>query len=147
MIFDHIWLIEHNQRISERNKVKLIRNALKEKKMQKEFIIKVSEDAAQSFAFLEELRQSNLSKRLTRQATRLNLPVPNEREWTKGEKTKFLFMSPALQTELRKAIRQEQKERREMWTTLVKDIVAPIGGIVISILSLLIAYAALKLKH
>lgn len=67
-------------------------------------------------------------------------------EWTKGVTT-LRFMSPAIQTELRKAIRQKQKERREMCVTVVKDIVVPIGGILISIFSLVIAYAALKLKH
>jgi len=32
-------------------------------------------------------------------------------------------------------------------TAIVKDIISPIGSLLISILSLLIAYAALKLKH
>jgi hypothetical protein len=48
---------------------------------------------------------------------------------------------------LRKAIRQEQKERREAITAIIKDVISPIGALIISILSLLIAYAALKLKH
>jgi hypothetical protein len=33
-----------------------------------------------------------------------------------------------------------------MWIVVVKDVVIPIGGILISVISLLIAYAALKLN-
>jgi hypothetical protein len=47
------------------------------------------------------------------------------------------------QKQLRKDIRQENKEG----TAVMKDLVVPIGGIIISILSLLIAYAALHLKQ
>ena len=47
------------------------------------------------------------------------------------------------QTQLRKDIRQENKER----TAVIKDVVMPIAGIIISILSLMIAYAALHLKQ
>jgi hypothetical protein len=56
------------------------------------------------------------------------------------------YMTPTMQTDLRRAIRQE-RERREMWTMVVKDVVVPIGGIVISVLSLMIAWAALHIKR
>ena len=57
------------------------------------------------------------------------------------------ILTPKAYSDLRSKIRQEKKERRETFTAIIKDIVSPIGALIISILSLLIAYAALHLKH
>ena len=46
---------------------------------------------------------------------------------------------------LRKYLRQEEKERREAITAIIEDVIAQMV-LIISILSLLIAQAALKLK-
>jgi hypothetical protein len=147
MIFDQIWRLERIQRKFERRMQEKMNIVLKDKSIPGESVDAFYEHAARNIALYEQERQRLLSERLRTQATRLNLPVPAESEWIKPGKGELPFMSPAMQTELRKAIRQEQKERREMWTTVVKDIIAPIGGIIISIGSLMIAYAALKLKQ
>lgn len=89
------------------------------------------------------------SRQLIRTANRLGLPVPEgDESWTSSFHGKFgKHLTVAAQVELRQAIRQEQKELREKWMGMVKDVVVPLGGIVISILSLLIAYSALHMKH
>ena len=87
------------------------------------------------------------SRALVRQAIRLHIPLPQHSD---NESWDNFYGVTMLTTkgyaEVRKSIRQEKKERREMWTALVKDVFVPLGGIVISIISLLIAYAALKIK-
>ena len=94
--------------------------------------------------------QKYKTDQLLKLADHLGLPTPpygDEEAWELDENKISHHLRLKAQTQLRKDIRQEQKERREMWTMVVKDIIAPIGGIIISVLSLLIAYAALKLKH
>jgi hypothetical protein len=92
------------------------------------------------------------TKRLIKTANHLGLPMPSlndESSWEADidNKRTHHHLTRAAQAQLRNDIRQEQKERREEWTAIIKDLVVPIGGIIISVLSLLIAYAALKLKH
>lgn len=88
---------------------------------------------------------------LVRVANHLGLPTPSYTDaasWEHDTTDKYTphHLTPAAQTQLRQAIRQEKKERREMVTSIINDIISPIGGIIISILSLLVAYLALKLK-
>jgi hypothetical protein len=86
------------------------------------------------------------------QAERLGVPLPRDREpdhtvWRIAIEDSSRFLTTEALHELNKAIRQERKDRRDIAITLIKDIISPIGALIISILSLLIAYAALKLKH
>jgi hypothetical protein len=88
------------------------------------------------------------SDALLEKAAKLKVPRPpknDEESWEtfygKG------FLTQVGYDKLRSRIRQEKKERREYLTAIVKDLVVPISTIIISIISLLIAYTALKLKH
>lgn len=88
------------------------------------------------------------SDALLEQAARLKVPRPakNDAEsWDTFYGSAYL--THAGYDKLRARIRQERKERREAITSIIKDIISPLGALIISILSLLIAYAALKLKH
>lgn len=88
------------------------------------------------------------SDALIERAARLKVPRPSK---TDGESWDTFygkaFLTHVGYDKLRSGIRQEKKERREAITSIIKDIISPIGALIISILSLLIAYAALKLKH
>jgi hypothetical protein len=88
------------------------------------------------------------SDALLERAARLKVPRPpktDEESWDTFYGTAYL--THAGYDKLRARIRQERKEHREAITSIIKDIISPIGALIISILSLLIAYAALKLKH
>lgn len=88
------------------------------------------------------------SEALKNEAYDLRVPIPphdDKEAWND-------FFGPQILTakgysELRSKIRQEKKERRETFVAIIKDIISPIGALIISILSLLIAYAALHLKR
>jgi hypothetical protein len=100
---------------------------------------------------LEEELMFERGRNLMWDAERWGLPIPShsdEGSWTGGiVHRQMKFLSLEAQATLRKEIRLEKKEYRETWTALIKDVLVPIGGIVISVLSLMIAYAALKLRH
>jgi len=88
------------------------------------------------------------SDALLEKAAQLKVPRPPK---TDQESWETFFGAPYLThagyDKLRSSIRQEKKARREAITSIIKDVINPIGALVISIISLLIAYAALKLKH
>jgi hypothetical protein len=89
-----------------------------------------------------------LSESLKQEAYSLRVPLPSDDDKTSWSE----FFGPRILTtkgiaDLRSRIRQERKERREVATAIIKDIFVPLATITISILSLLIAYAALKLKR
>lgn len=149
MIFDALWRLERQQKALEKRNREQINAGLK-KKIPVDKLHDLYEASEKFAAFIEVIRQRALSEKLRSKAWRLNIPVPPESEWETGghhNPNKLPYMTPAMQTELRRSIRQEQKERREVWTIVVKDVVVPIGGIVISVLSLMIAWAALHVKH
>ena len=83
----------------------------------------------------EEIR----SNRLVRLARRLSLPIPPKHEdsdhWWESQYYGTWALTTYGTTELRRAIRQEKKERREVWMAW--------GGKLVSILSLVIAILAL----
>lgn len=88
------------------------------------------------------------SDALVRRARHLKVPIPSHSD--KDAWDDFFgptILTPKAYADLRSKIRQERKERRETVTAIVKDIISPLGALIISIMSLLIAYAALKLKH
>jgi len=84
----------------------------------------------------EEIR----SNRLVRRAQRLSLPIPPKHEdsdhWWESQYYGTWALTTYGTTELRKAIRQEKKERREVWMAW--------GGMLVSILSLVVAIIALQ---
>jgi len=84
----------------------------------------------------EEIR----SNRLIRRARRLSLPIPPKHEdsdhWWESQYYGTWALTTYGTTELRKAIRQEKKERREVWMAW--------GGMLVSILSLVVAIIALQ---
>jgi hypothetical protein len=138
---------------------KLERSDQEHYRKERELIAKnTPEEELQQWAVDQFMRRAALTtdiqraktSQLLKTADRLGLPIPpyDDHESWDTTSSKFNgFLTAKAQTQLRQAIRQEKKERREIWTTLIKDIITPIGGIIISILSLMIAYAALKLKH
>jgi hypothetical protein len=88
------------------------------------------------------------SDALIAKAAKLKVPSPpknDEESWNTFYGVPYL--THAGYAKLRSRIRQEKKERREAITAIIKDIISPLGALIISILSLLIAYAALKFKH
>jgi hypothetical protein len=148
MIFDALWGLERKQRALARDTNAKINAGIGN--IPKERLDELYKASANYVAFIEVVRQRALSDRLRSKAWRLNVPVPPENQWETGgdhNPAKLAYMTPAMQTDLRRAIRQEQRERREMWTMVMKDLVVPIGGILISVLSLMIAWAALHIKH
>jgi hypothetical protein len=152
MIFDKIWRLQRKLSaidIDTYNEVqKMRKNACSSEEIGSYAVRIYTKRLA-----LEERLQFLRGRRLIIEAERLGLPIPSHDDkanWMSGFTNRpatYTYLSIAAQAQLRRAIRQEKKERREIWTTVVKDIITPIGGIVISILSLMIAYAALKLKH
>jgi hypothetical protein len=150
MIFRYaLWRLERQQRAYERETQAKI-NAFQKKKVPLDVLDDLYKARNRYAATIEVIRLRAHSEMLRSKAQRLNIPVPPESQWeTDGEHNpiKLPHMTPAMQTDLRRAIRQEQRERREMWTIVVKDVVVPIGGILISVLSLMIAWAALHIKR
>lgn len=84
-------------------------------------------------------------------AERLGLPLPRDEDgnkvWRQSQEDASLYLTNKAPTQLGKEIRKERRERLELRIVIVKDLISPIGPLIISILSLLIAYAALRLKH
>jgi hypothetical protein len=149
VIFDALWRLERQQKAFERDTQSKINTGL-ENKVPLDRLHDLYEARTRYAAFIEVIRLRAYSERLRSKAQRLNIPVPPENEWETGgyyNPSKLAYMTPTMQTDLRRAIRQEQRERREMWTMVVKDVVVPIGGIVISVLSRMIAWAALHIKR
>jgi hypothetical protein len=87
------------------------------------------------------------TQKLRIKAERYGVPLPKDHEgqqvWRETEDDSSLYLLPEAQFQLRKQIRQERNERLDVWM----NVVSKIGGFVLGILSLLVALAALKLKH
>src|SRR5947209_14851986 len=101
MIFDSLWQLERLQKEMTRGTQARIKKGI-QNKVPQEQLNNLYDVTTNYVAFYEEIRQRALSDRLQRQAQRLNLPVPPESEWHKG--TTIPYMTPAMQTELRKDI-------------------------------------------
>ncbi|AHG48016.1 hypothetical protein RLEG12_33050 [Rhizobium leguminosarum bv. trifolii CB782] len=79
------------------------------------------------------------SSRLVRRAIRLSLPIPTKHEgsehWRQSRTLGTWALTAVGFAELRRAVRLEEKERRDVWLAL--------GGMLVSILSLVVAIIAL----
>ncbi|TBX81890.1 hypothetical protein E0I74_04910 [Rhizobium laguerreae] len=79
------------------------------------------------------------SNRLVRRARRLSLPIPTKNDssehWRQSRTLGTWSLTAVGFAELRRAVRLEEKERRDVWLTL--------GGMLVSILSLVVAIIAL----
>ncbi|NKL61893.1 hypothetical protein U8Q06_01925 [Rhizobium beringeri] len=79
------------------------------------------------------------SSRLVRRALRLSLPIPTKHEgsehWWQSRTLGTWALTDVGFAELRRAVRLEEKERRDVWLAL--------GGMLVSILSLVVAIIAL----
>ena len=146
MVFDEIWRAEWNRNKTARfydKKIKKCR-ANKEFKNAEEW----EREASSLVGDLDTNLQIMTSRILVREAHELHLPVP---EYSDNQSWENIWGSyvllPRAYAVLRSQMREERKGRRESITAIIKDIISPIGALIISILSLLIAYAALKLKH
>jgi len=148
MIFDRLWQLRRRRKELNRIGMTRIHEITKSGADQKEIWAVIHKEWSGYQANEEEILNYR-SRQLMAEAEHLGLPVPRgDDKFDTGQIEKGLhYLKVEIQAQLRKDIRQERKERREMWTALVKDIVSPLGSLIISILSLLIAYAALKLKH
>ena len=145
MIFDEIWRKELKCRKLAKSYDKEIRKFHEAKDYESEQQLEA--EASTEIQYCEAEIQLAASRALARDARRLNVPLPVYSDAAMWEKVlgEFYALTPQGYADLRTAIRQERKERREVWMAWIKDVVVPIGGIVISILSLMIAYAALKI--
>ena len=79
---------------------------------------------------------------LSKQAEQYLLPKPEFKkvsEWIESKFTGRWRLSPGALAKLRTAIRQEQKERREFWTTLITLSIG-LGGVLIGVIALLKKY-------
>lgn len=147
MIFDELWRMQKQRSKINEEGMHRIYNTAKSGLEQKQ-IWDVVFDEWSRYQSNEERILDYRSRKLIAEAERLGLPVPRADQMEQAQINKGMhYLSLEMQTQLRKDIRQERKERREMWSSIVKDIVSPIGSLIISILSLLIAFAALKIKH
>jgi hypothetical protein len=79
------------------------------------------------------------SNRLVRRARRLSLPVPRKHEdsehWWQSQTYGTWALTDVGFADLRRAVRLEERERRDVWLTC--------GGMLVSILSLVVAIIAL----
>jgi hypothetical protein len=92
--------------------------------------------------------QALISRKLIIKAERLGVPLPkDESVWQETEEDSSIYLTKEGQHELRKAIRQEAEDSLKNRMLFVKEVVIPLGSFIIAGLSLLITYAALKLKH
>jgi hypothetical protein len=148
MIFDKIWWLRRKRnrlnRVGMSRIIQLAQNATDQKE-----IWAVIHKEWSGYQANEEEMLHYRSKLLMNEAEHLGLPVPRgDDKFDTGLISKGLhYLKVEVQAQLRKDIRQEKKERRETVTAIVKDVISPLGSLIISILSLMIAYAALKLKH
>ena|SRR5579864_3622106 len=145
MIFDEIWRMRRREnklaRAYLRMKERLRRNH------NEEHIGQTLAEAEGDLCQIEMEIMFAESQALTERAQRLKVPLPERTDESWNSVFDHQCLTPKGYSDLRSKIRQEQKERRETMIAIMKDIVSPIGSLIISILSLLIAYAALKLKH
>jgi hypothetical protein len=148
MIFDEIWRMERRQNRRTKIFFKQIEVLKKDYKKTPEQIDIITEEAGIRLNELSLHLDYAKSDAIIKEAYRLKVPTPSK---TDKEAWDDFFGRPYLTnrgySDLRSKIRQERKERRETATAIVKDIISPLGALIISILSLMIAYAALKLKH
>ncbi|MBY5658297.1 hypothetical protein [Rhizobium leguminosarum] len=79
------------------------------------------------------------SNRLLRRARRLSLPIPSKHDvgdlWWQSRTLGTWALTDVAFAELRRAVRLEEKERRDVWLAL--------GGMLVSLLSLVVAIIAL----
>lgn len=147
MIGDNVWKLRRKERKLSAAYFREVENLRIQGMSEEEIDMTIDEDRIT----LSEL-QVNIdyaeSDALLEQAAKLKVPRPPK---TDQESWETFFGRPYLthagHAKLRSGIRQEKKERREAITSIIKDIISPLGALIISILSLLIAYAALKLRH
>lgn len=145
MIFDAIWRAEWNRNKVARSYDKGIKDCRKKKDY------KGAEEWQQEAASVVGDLDTNLSimtsRALVREAHKLHVPVP---EYTDEESWENFWGSYVLTSKgyaaLRTQVRQEYKDRRERWISWVKDVCIPIGGILISLASLMLAYHAVSSK-
>lgn len=146
MILDDIWRTERERNQTEQFYDKLIKKTRNAKKFKE--AEEIEEEAAHMVHECETRLNILYSRALVREAWRLRVPVP---EHSDKEMWENLFGFVVLTTKgyatVRSDIRKEKKERSERWISLIKDVVIPLGSFLIGILSLLVAYAALHLKH
>jgi histidinol phosphatase-like enzyme len=146
MIFDELWRQQRACRKSEKFYKKAIQKLLKAGKQ------KEAQEMEEEASFIVGDCHRDLGFAVTRaivkEAQYLRVPLP---EYSDKESWDNFYgywtLNPKAYDDLRKRIRQERKERREIWISWVKDVIAPLGGIAISIISLLIAYAALNIRR
>jgi hypothetical protein len=146
MIFDEIWRMRRRQ--NKLLRVYRQKERILRKNYTEEEIDSILQSYQAQFGDLGVSIKIAESDVLVGRAQTLKVPLPSRSD--KEAWDDFFgpeILTPRAYASLRSAIRQEQKERKEAVVSVVKDIVSPIGGLIISILSLLIAYAALKLKH
>jgi hypothetical protein len=146
VIFDEIWRMQRSERKLARAYYKRIEKLRKDKRDEEQIALMMSEDVT-TLSQLEMDIVFAESQKLTQEARRLKVPLPERNDEAWNAFFDHNVLTPKGYADLRSNIRQEQRERRETVTALIKDIISPVGGIIISILSLLIAYAALKLKQ
>lgn len=142
-----IWRLRRQQRILSTAYSITVKGLRAENKSESDIDILVDEQRNELYHLDVDIAYAE-SDALIAKAVRLKVPTPPK---TDVESWETFFGIPYLThtgyDKLRSRIRQEKKERREAVTAIVKDIISPIGSLIISILSLLIAYAALHLKH
>jgi hypothetical protein len=147
MIFDNVWKLRRKERKLSAAYFREVESLRKQGASETDIDMKLDNerndlnDMQVSITYAE-------SDALLEQAAKLKVPRPSksdEESWDtfygKG------FLTHVGYDKLHSRIRQEKKERRESVTSIIKDIISPLGALIISILSLLIAYAAVKLKH
>lgn len=145
MIFDAIWRAEWNRNKVARSYDKGIKDCRKKKDY------KGAEEWEQEAASVVGDLDTNIaimtSRALVREAHKLHVPVPeytDEKSWENFWGS-YVLTSTAFAA-LRTQIRQEYKDSRERWISWVKDVCIPIGGILISLASLMLAYHAVSSK-
>jgi hypothetical protein len=149
MIFDALWRTQWRRRRYIRETSRKIKE-LRETHNYKEANELDQESELELHLWYEGI-QVLRTQVLMAKAERLGLPLPADEDgnkvWRHSQEDASLYLTKKAHVQLSKDIRQEQKERLELKTAVIKDIIGPISALIISILSLLIAYAALKLKH
>jgi len=85
-------------------------------------------------SWIEEELQDIFDTRLIRKAKRLHISIPNKVEgiWEQGQTGKMLF-TPAAREDLRKAVREVRKDRREaamFWISAIFGLIGILTGLI-----------------
>ena len=93
----------------------------REQKKNREEIEKIAHDEGSVIDYIDDEITQLQSRYLFRQAEKYLIPLPefktHDGAWEKADFTERLRLTPHALSELRTAVRQEKKERREHWQT------------------------------